>query len=166
MLCNMLFLVLSIHTTFSLQPVITNDNSIEATNLLWKDSTINAITFATADMVKSVDFYKRCGLIESYSSETFTTMSVDMINDQLHVNIFLDKNFDPPDDPGTWNGWGRVIFHVKDVDLLYQYILYQGLKPEFEPTDAPWGERYFQILDPMGHEISFAKRISRKSGLK
>ena len=166
MLFNSLIFMIIIHTVSSLQPVFANDISIEATNILWKDSTINAITFATTDMIKSVEFYKKCGLIESYSSETFTTMSVDMVSDQLHVNIILDENFDPPHDPDSWNGWGRVIFHVQDVDLFYQHIISQGLKPEFEPTDAPWGERYFQILDPMGHEISLARRINHTRDLE
>jgi uncharacterized glyoxalase superfamily protein PhnB len=28
------------------------------------------------------------------------------------------------------------------------------------PTDAPWGERYFHLRDPDGHELSFAKLVS------
>jgi len=28
------------------------------------------------------------------------------------------------------------------------------------PADAPWGERYFHILDPDGHELSFARRLT------
>ena len=33
------------------------------------------------------------------------------------------------------------------------------LAPEAAPADAPWGERYFHITDPDGHELSFAKRL-------
>jgi uncharacterized glyoxalase superfamily protein PhnB len=36
-----------------------------------------------------------------------------------------------------------------------------GLTPETAPADAPWHERYFHILDPDGHELSFAKRLER-----
>ena len=129
-------------------------------NLLWKESSINAITLATKDMNKSVSFYEKLGLIQSYSSTKFTTMSVDLVSDNLHVNIFFSEDFKPPDHPQTWNGWGRYIFHVQDVDKLYDHVVSQGLIPEFEPTDASWGERYFQILDPMGHEISLAKRLN------
>jgi uncharacterized glyoxalase superfamily protein PhnB len=28
------------------------------------------------------------------------------------------------------------------------------------PTDAPWGERYFHLRDPDGHELSFAKLLT------
>ncbi|MGH8701888.1 MAG: VOC family protein, partial [Burkholderiales bacterium] len=27
------------------------------------------------------------------------------------------------------------------------------------PADAPWGERYFHISDPDGHELSFARPL-------
>jgi uncharacterized glyoxalase superfamily protein PhnB len=55
--------------------------------------------------------------------------------------------------------WGRVIFHVSDVDALYRRAVESGLGPSMAPSDAPWGERYFHILDPDGHELSLAKRL-------
>ena len=45
---------------------------------------------------------------------------------------------------GQW--WGRVIFRVTEA---------AGLQPD-KPMDAPWGERFFHISDPDGHELSFA----------
>ena len=32
--------------------------------------------------------------------------------------------------------------------------------PAFAPQDAPWGERYFHLIDPDGHELSFAKPLA------
>jgi uncharacterized glyoxalase superfamily protein PhnB len=29
------------------------------------------------------------------------------------------------------------------------------------PSDAPWGERYFHVTDPDGHELSFARPLGR-----
>ncbi|MGB1821606.1 MAG: VOC family protein, partial [Acidimicrobiales bacterium] len=55
--------------------------------------------------------------------------------------------------------WGRVIFHVDDVDEFYKRAIAAGLSPTAEPKDAPWGERFFPISDPSGHDLSFAKRI-------
>jgi uncharacterized glyoxalase superfamily protein PhnB len=43
------------------------------------------------------------------------------------------------------NGWGRLIFHVADVAE--------------KPRNASWGERYFHICDPDGHELSFARPL-------
>jgi uncharacterized glyoxalase superfamily protein PhnB len=45
---------------------------------------------------------------------------------------------------------------VEDVDRFYDRCRQQGLEAAFEPRDAPWGERYFHIRDPDGHELSFA----------
>lgn len=54
---------------------------------------------------------------------------------------------------------GRVVFWVDDVDAMYERALTSGVSPETEPADAPWGERYFHLRDPDGHELSFARPI-------
>jgi catechol 2,3-dioxygenase-like lactoylglutathione lyase family enzyme len=54
--------------------------------------------------------------------------------------------------------WGRLIFHVADVDGFWAYFKEKGLHPE-SPRDASWGERYFHMCDPDGHELSFAQPI-------
>ena len=59
---------------------------------------------------------------------------------------------------GRW--WGRAIFRVDEADLQYRLLIDAGLSPD-EPQDAPWGERYFHISDPDGHELSFAERLPR-----
>ena len=58
-----------------------------------------------------------------------------------------------------WAWWGRLIFHVSDVDALYRRALDLGLSPEAGPRDAEWGERYFHLTDPDGHELSFARLL-------
>ena len=77
----------------------------------------------------------------------------------MHVNLYSSSDYSPPP-TGSWNKWGRCIFYVSDVDAMYRLALKEGFKPEMPPSDAPWGERYFQILDPMGHEISLAAPIT------
>jgi len=34
-----------------------------------------------------------------------------------------------------------------------------ALDPGTTPADAEWGERYFHLTDPDGHEISFARPL-------
>lgn len=53
----------------------------------------------------------------------------------------------------------RLILYVSDVDELYRKALEVGLTPEAPPRDAEWGERYFHLTDPDGHELSFARRL-------
>ena len=59
--------------------------------------------------------------------------------------------------------WGRVIFWVADVDAMYERALAPtATTPEMAPADAPWGERYFHLRDPDGHELSFARLLRRR----
>jgi len=48
-----------------------------------------------------------------------------------------------------------MIFYVPDVDAMWVYLKEKGFHPE-SPQDASWGERYFYMSDPDGHELSFA----------
>jgi uncharacterized glyoxalase superfamily protein PhnB len=58
-----------------------------------------------------------------------------------------------------WSWWGRVIFYVADVDALYERALAAGYQPTTAPRDAEWGERFFHLMDPDGHELSFARPL-------
>jgi uncharacterized glyoxalase superfamily protein PhnB len=49
-----------------------------------------------------------------------------------------------------------LIFHVSDVDRFWAYLMEKGFYPD-SPRDASWGERYFHMPDPDGHELSFAR---------
>jgi uncharacterized glyoxalase superfamily protein PhnB len=49
-----------------------------------------------------------------------------------------------------------VIFYERDVDALHARLVAAGYRPEAPPRDAPWGERFFHLTDPDGHELSFA----------
>lgn len=112
---------------------------------------LSAITFAVRDMPTAVSFYSSFGLTIVYGGPEATFTSLHM--GELYVNLILQ-----PDHTPAW--WGRVIFHVDDVDALYHAIIAQGLTPANPPRDAPWGERFFHIVDPDGHELSFAKPLA------
>lgn len=114
------------------------------------ESEINAITFSTSDMARAVGFYRTVGLPVVYGGpdEPFTTL-------QLGRN-FVNLTTEGAGAPGFW---GRVVFHVASPDDLWRQLVDAGYEPAFEPRDAPWGERYFHIVDPDGHELSFARRL-------
>ena len=103
-------------------------------------------------MAASVGFYEALGFRLSYggADSPFSTLR----SGEGFVNLIA---VDSPAQAET--GWGRVIFHVEDVDALYQRVLDAGLEAQAAPRDAPWGERMFPIFDPAGHDLSFAKRI-------
>jgi hypothetical protein len=62
-----------------------------------------------------------------------------------------------------WSWWGRVIFYVANVDELYYRALAAGCWPTTAPRDAEWGERFFHLVDPDGHELSFARLCDPRS---
>jgi len=112
---------------------------------------VNAVTLSVADMARSFAFYTKLGFVVEYGGPdaSFTSFRVG--------HQFLNLDLSPAYKPAP--GWGRTIFHVSDVDAIYRRALDAGLTPEMPPSDAAWGERYFHILDPDGHELSFAKRL-------
>lgn len=112
---------------------------------------ISAVTLATVDMARAVRFYRALGFTIAYGGEhaTFTSFKIGT----GHLNLVLQ----PRD--RQWSRWGRLIFHVADVDALYRRTIATGGRPEAEPRDAEWGERFFHLIDPDGHELSFARPL-------
>lgn len=112
---------------------------------------LSAVTLATHDMARSVAFYRALGFAISHGGPEAAFTS-------FHAGrSFLNLIAVAAEVPLAW--WGRAIFHVADVDETHRAALAAGLAPAFAPRDAPWGERYFHILDPDGHEISFARPL-------
>lgn len=112
---------------------------------------ISAITLATHDMGRAVRFYRALGFALHYGGEdaAFTSFSAGPGYLNL-VAVSAECEL-------AW--WGRVIFHVADVDAVYARAVRRGLDPSFAPRDAEWGERYFHLTDPDGHELSFARPL-------
>ncbi len=116
---------------------------------------ISAVTLSTRDMAAALQFYLSLGFQHAYGgpADDFASFRVG----GGHVNL----NLDPAYIPTTQGQWGRVILYVDDVDAIYQLALSKGLEPTTEPRDAEWGERFFHISDPDGHEISFARPLKQ-----
>ena len=112
---------------------------------------ISAITLATHDMARAVRFYRGLGFAPIYGGEDadFTSFRAGT----SFLNLIAQGS------ERTWSWWGRVIFYHSDVDALYASILAAGYRPDTAPRDAEWGERYFHLRDPDGHELSFAKPL-------
>lgn len=112
---------------------------------------LSAITLGVSDMARAVAFYDLMGFERRYggTDAPFTSYVVGT----GFVNLQLVSKA-----PAT--GWGRVIVHVGDVDATHRRAVDAGLRPEDVPRDAPWGERFFHLHDPDGHELSFARPLA------
>ena len=133
---------------------------------------ISAITLSIKNMEKSCKFYSRIPgfkIVYGGSNEdTFTTFKIDeditmYLNLELRTNTSITITY-----VDNRRNFGRIIFHTEDVDVLYSRFksdasISELVSFENEPADALWGERFFQIRDPDGYQLSFATPISRKS---
>jgi catechol 2,3-dioxygenase-like lactoylglutathione lyase family enzyme len=112
--------------------------------------TISGVTLRVANMRASVRFYKDVlGLEIIYGGESSPFTSLRIKGGPTILNLEHGE---------AGSRWGRLIFHVSDVDALWAYLVENGFHPE-HPQDASWGERYFHMPDPDGHELSFARPI-------
>ena len=112
---------------------------------------VSAVTLLTGDMESAVGFYRDLGFVLTYGgpAEGFSTFRAGT----AFLNLQLEEGRRPQP------VWGRVIFWVDDVDAIHRRAVAAGREPEAEPADARWGERYFHIRDPDGHELSIAQPL-------
>jgi uncharacterized glyoxalase superfamily protein PhnB len=109
---------------------------------------ISAITLATHSMSRAVRFYCMLGFEIVYGGEdaAFTSFRAGT----SYLNLIaqpVERN---------WSWWGRVIFYHSEVDALHANVIAAGYATDTAPRDAEWGERFFHLTDPDGHELSFA----------
>ena len=134
---------------------------------IMKVSKISAITILTKNMKNSCMFYSNIPKFELTYGGPDTNFSTFRISEspEMFLNIELStsnlKNENISD-----NDYCRIIFHTEDVDALYYYLRNDDTvsnlgKFETKPTDAEWGERFFQMQDPDGYPIVFATPISK-----
>lgn len=115
---------------------------------------ISAVTLATHDMRRAVGFYRLLGLplIHGGEEAAFTSFRAG--------ENFLNLIAQPAG--RQWSWWGRLIFYHSDVDALHARLVAAGVRPDTAPRDAPWGERFFHVTDPDGHELSFAWKLPER----
>ena len=112
---------------------------------------ISAITLATHEMARAVRFYRVLGFEVLHGGEesSFTSFRAG----KNYLNLIAQPA------ERRWSWWGRAIFYVADVDALYDHACAAGYQPASAPRDAEWGERFFHLTDPDGHELSFARPL-------
>ncbi len=112
---------------------------------------ISAVTVRVRNMNASVQFYRDVlGMELLYGGEAAGFSSL-RARDAESAILNLEHGV-------AAVGWGRLIVYVADVDSLWAYLCEKGFHPQ-RPRDAAWGERCFHMLDPDGHELSFARPL-------
>lgn len=143
---------------------------------------ISAVTLIVKNMKRSCRFYSQVPgfklVYGGFPNDTFTTFEIGgegqhILKMCLNLELAIFNNNHRPPHMAENNKdrkrrhFGRIIFHTEDVDRLYSY--FRGNKTvsnliifEKEPTNAPWGERYFHIREPDGYQLSFAEPIANE----
>jgi catechol 2,3-dioxygenase-like lactoylglutathione lyase family enzyme len=112
---------------------------------------VSAVTFQVTNMQVSVQFYRDVlGMELIYGGEDSNFSSLRASEAESAI-LNLEKGH-----PGEH--WGRLILYVTDVDTFWAHLKEKGFDPE-TPRDGAWGERYFHMPDPDGHELSFARPL-------
>jgi catechol 2,3-dioxygenase-like lactoylglutathione lyase family enzyme len=112
---------------------------------------ISAVTLATHDMARAVRFYRMLGFEVIYGGDSAAFTSFRAGTGYLNLIAQPAER--------KWSWWGRVIFYHSDVDSLHAEVIAAGYRADTAPRDAEWGERFFHVTDPDGHELSFAKPL-------
>jgi catechol 2,3-dioxygenase-like lactoylglutathione lyase family enzyme len=115
-----------------------------------------AITFRVRNMKASLQFCRDVlGMDVLYGGDAsgFSSLSAGAADSAI-LNLEQGE---------TMTRWGRLIFCVADVDACWKRLTDLGFEPE-QPRNASWGERYFHMRDPDGHELSFARPLQAGSG--
>ena len=112
---------------------------------------ISAVTLRVTNMRGSVRFYRDVlGMELLYGGEDAGFSSL-RARDAQSAILNLEQG-------DRVTRWGRLIFYVTDADALWTHLKDRGFDPGI-PQDASWGERYFHMPDPDGHELSFARPL-------
>jgi catechol 2,3-dioxygenase-like lactoylglutathione lyase family enzyme len=142
---------------------------------------ISAITLKVKDMEKSCTLYSKIpGFRMRYGGkpyDRFTTFEIGKgSKTTMYLNLELIEKEEEKDSSDFYRklnlgrkkkgseDFGRIIFHSENVDKLYSYLkqdeyISKSVVFESEPTNAPWGERFFHIREPNGYQLSFAQPL-------
>jgi len=112
---------------------------------------ISAVTLATHDMARAVRFYRMLGFEVIYGGDSAAFTSFRAGTGYLNLIAQPAER--------KWSWWGRVIFYHSDVDSVHAEVIAAGYRADTAPRDAEWGERFFHVTDPDGHELSFVKPL-------
>ena len=123
---------------------------------------ISAIGIAVSDMEQSIRFYRLLGIDVPETPgeghlDAFLPNGVRFMLDSEEVM----RSFKPEWERVTGNQIGIALEceSPAQVDELYAAVTGAGFHGEKEPWDAFWGQRYAQLLDPDGVEVSLYAQL-------
>ena len=114
---------------------------------------LNAVGIVTADMARSLEFYRLLGLGVPDTPEA-GHVNIDV---ESGMRVMIDSEAEMRKFRSDWDrttgNQCALAFECESpaqVDDLYARLTEAGFEGEKEPWDAFWGQRYAQVRDPDG----------------
>jgi catechol 2,3-dioxygenase-like lactoylglutathione lyase family enzyme len=122
--------------------------------------TRSAISLNVPDAAGSAEFLERhLGFRREMEADGFVSLSREDAGFNL---IFLQvglSTFRPESHSGAAGPGLLVVFVVDDIDAEWERLQGQGLTFPTPIETEPWGERFFQVLDPNGIVIQLVQWV-------
>lgn len=122
---------------------------------------LDMIGIVASDLEASVAFYRQLGLDfpdpDGPYVEATTRGGIRVsINDRKMVEEIAG----PVELGGHSVGLAFLCDDPQHVDRMFADLTAQGYKPNLEPFDAFWGQRYAAVFDPDGHSVDLFAPLS------
>jgi catechol 2,3-dioxygenase-like lactoylglutathione lyase family enzyme len=107
---------------------------------------LNHVTLRVADLGRSVEFYRRLGLVQIVADDGYARL----VCPEGDSTLSLESRGAPSD-----AGEGSVSIHFESerLDQLVAELEAEGIEFEQEPTDQPYLWREAILRDPDGHRL-------------
>lgn len=115
-----------------------------------------AVEIVTADLARSLDFYRLIGLDIPGGDSPHVEVGLPGGNRLLFDTEETIAAMHPGWTPPTSQGRMVLAFGLtaaSDVDAVFARVTQAGHRGTLEPFDAPWGQRYATVVDPDGTPV-------------
>jgi catechol 2,3-dioxygenase-like lactoylglutathione lyase family enzyme len=118
---------------------------------------LDAIGLVVADLDRSLAFYRQLGLdlpdqVDAPHVEADLGGGIRLMWDTHEVVRSMHPDWTPAP-AGEGIGLAVSCGSPAEVDALHAQLVADGATSGLDPFDAPWGQRYAQLLDPDGHSV-------------
>lgn len=116
---------------------------------------LDAIGIVTADLAKSLEFYRLLGVevpteLDDHV-EAKLPSGLRLMWDSLELVRQIHPGWETP--VGQRMGLAWLCESASDVDAVHGCLTGAGFESAKEPWDAFWGQRYAQVVDPDGNVV-------------
>lgn len=109
-----------------------------------------SITFYVHNIKECTEFYcKYMNGIMTFDCGWYATVKLESLAAPIFISFMIPQS----DGYLQYKGGATLNLMVEDVDAVYQEVIKKGVKIDQEIADHDWGDRSFDIKDPIGNTL-------------